>query len=254
MAQRAQVPRFGSWENEDNVPYTAYFEKARKDRTGSRMNPNVPERNPDSVHDNSSSSDLPPTEPMVNSEDENGKGSARSTLELQKSTDDVAPKPSTDFPARHDSMGDRSGNDSTHRQGVGSADTRQKFAKQGTGSEYIIERSPLHRLVKTPGRDSPSWEGKNSYDSSHGTPGRSRLRTPHRGDESPDKAAAVPKFGEWDENDPASADGYTQLFNKVKEERAGGGQAPGTPTQRPYIVRNQDIKDKAKSWCFGWCK
>ncbi|KAK4270202.1 hypothetical protein QN277_023269 [Acacia crassicarpa] len=246
MAQRPQVPRFGGWTNEDNVPYTAYFEKARKDRTGSRMNPNAPEGNPDLVHDNnSSSSNLPPTEPMVNSEDQTGQGSERSTLELQKSKDDAVLKPSTDSPARHDNMGNSSGNDS--------ADIRQKPARLGAGSEYSVDRSPLHRLAKTPGRDSPSLEGrKNSNDSSHGTPGRSRLRTPTRGDESPDKAAAVPRFGAWDENDPASADGFTQLFNKVREERAGAGQAPGTPTPRPYVAGNQDTNDKAKSCCFGW--
>lgn len=62
----------------------------------------------------------------------------------------------------------------------------------------------------------------------------------------PDKAAAVPKFGDWDESDPASADGYTQLFNKVREEKAGAGQAPGTPTQRPYVVGNRNSSDKTK--------
>lgn len=122
---------------------------------------------------------------MVNSEDQTGKGSVRSTLELQKSKDDAVPKPFSDSPARHDNMGNRSSNDSTHHQGVGSADTRQKPARQSAGTEYSVERSPLHRVAKTPGRDSPSWEGKNSYESSHGgTPGRSRLRTPTRGDES----------------------------------------------------------------------
>lgn len=70
----------------------------------------------------------------------------------------------------------------------------------------------------------------------------------------PDQDVAVPRFGEWDENDPASADGYTQLFNKVREERAGTGQAPGTPTQRPYVFRKQDANDKAKGCCFGWFK
>ncbi|CAI0426570.1 unnamed protein product [Linum tenue] len=45
----------------------------------------------------------------------------------------------------------------------------------------------------------------------------------------PDKGAAVPKFGDWDENNPASADGYTHIFNMVREERQGGvaGRGPG---------------------------
>lgn len=149
------------------------------------MNPNAAEGNQNLVHDDSSSSNIPPTEPLVDSEDQTGKRSVRSSHELQKSKEDAVPKPTTDSPAHHDNMANRSGNDSTHRHGVGSADTRLKPAKQSAGSEYSIERSPLHRLAKTPPRDSPSWEGaKNSYDSSHGTPARSRLRTPNRGDES----------------------------------------------------------------------
>ncbi|KAM3382291.1 hypothetical protein P3S68_007865 [Capsicum galapagoense] len=45
---RPNVPKFGNWENEDNTPYTVYFEKARQTRgTGKIINPNDPEENPD---------------------------------------------------------------------------------------------------------------------------------------------------------------------------------------------------------------
>lgn len=30
---------------------------------------------------------------------------------------------------------------------------------------------------------------------------------------------AVPKFGEWDEKNPRSAEGFTEIFNKMKEEK-----------------------------------
>ncbi|KAI3870500.1 hypothetical protein MKX03_022693 [Papaver bracteatum] len=33
------------------------------------------------------------------------------------------------------------------------------------------------------------------------------------------KAASVPKLGAWDETDPKSGDGFTIIFNKVKEEK-----------------------------------
>jgi len=50
LQQRSNVPKFGNWEAEENVPYTAYFDKARKTRApGSKiMNPNDPEYNSDS--------------------------------------------------------------------------------------------------------------------------------------------------------------------------------------------------------------
>lgn len=150
------------------------------------INPNDPEENPDLSLDNSLSDQIPPTnsKPRVDSEDPSGKGSIRSTNESLKSPEDGDPKHFIDSPARHDSVGSRT--DSTPRHGgnsVGSADNRRRPSRQSTGSEYSVERSPLHRQAKAPGRDSPSWEGKSSYESSHGTPGRSRLRPANRGDE-----------------------------------------------------------------------
>ncbi|XP_050874151.1 RPM1-interacting protein 4 isoform X1 [Lathyrus oleraceus] len=257
--QRTHVPKFGNWEGSDNVPYTAYFDKARKGRTGTKMiNPNDPEENPDLVLDNSSSEQPPPSKskPRVDSEDLYGKGSARATIELRKSLEDGDPKQYADSPARHDNVGNRSSNDSTPRLGVGSADNRRRPSRQSTaGSEYSVERSPLHRQAKAPGKDSPSLEAKNSYDSSHGTPGRSRLRPVNRGDETPEKGAAVPKFGEWDVSNPASAEGYTHIFNKVRAERQGGpGHAPGTPNERPHVIRNQPSNGKVQCCCFAWGK
>lgn len=259
LQQRSHVPKFGNWESEENVPYTAYFDKARKAGPGSKMiNPNDPEENSDSVLDNSSSADLPPSKPRVDSEDPSGKGSVRSTHELQKSREDGDPKNFVDSPARQNNVGNKSAGDSAPRyggHGVGSADPRRRPSRQSTGSEYSVERSPLHRQARAPGKDSPSWEGKNSYDSSHGTPGRSRLRPVNQGNETPDRGAAVPKFGEWDESDPAAADGYTHIFNKVREERqVAAGQMPGTPNGRSYAIQNQPTNDKAQSCCFWWGK
>ena len=51
----------------------------------------------------------------------------------------------------------------------------------------------------------------------------------------PDHSPAVPKFGDWDETDPASAEGYTHIFNKVREERhSGAGKVPVMPTESSY--------------------
>lgn len=45
LQHRSHVPKFGNWDG-DNVPYTAYFENARKEKAGI-MNPNDPEENPE---------------------------------------------------------------------------------------------------------------------------------------------------------------------------------------------------------------
>ncbi|KAK6947098.1 RIN4, pathogenic type III effector avirulence factor Avr cleavage site [Dillenia turbinata] len=35
----------------------------------------------------------------------------------------------------------------------------------------------------------------------------------------------LPKFGEWDVNDPTSAEGYTMIFNKARDEKKTGGKS-----------------------------
>ena len=38
-------------------------------------------------------------------------------------------------------------------------------------------------------------------------------------EEGEDKGRLVPKFGEWDVNDPSSAEGFTVIFNKGRNEK-----------------------------------
>ncbi|XP_042391426.1 protein NOI4-like isoform X1 [Zingiber officinale] len=38
-----------------------------------------------------------------------------------------------------------------------------------------------------------------------------------------EKGCPLPKFGEWDVNDPASAEGFTVIFNKARDEKKMGG-------------------------------
>lgn len=45
-----------------------------------------------------------------------------------------------------------------------------------------------------------------------------------------DKGRPLPKFGEWDVNDPASAEGFTVIFNKARDEKKTGGK-PDSPTR-----------------------
>ncbi|KAK9227892.1 hypothetical protein WN944_020836 [Citrus x changshan-huyou] len=42
--------------------------------------------------------------------------------------------------------------------------------------------------------------------------------------------STLPKFGEWDVNDPATADGFSFVFIKASEEKRGGSAAAGNPT------------------------
>ncbi|XP_073116259.1 protein NOI4 isoform X1 [Elaeis guineensis] len=44
--------------------------------------------------------------------------------------------------------------------------------------------------------------------------------------ESSEKGRPLPKFGDWDVNNPASAEGFTVIFNKARDEKKTSGN-PG---------------------------
>ncbi|XP_039039403.1 protein NOI4-like isoform X1 [Hibiscus syriacus] len=48
-----------------------------------------------------------------------------------------------------------------------------------------------------------------------------------------DKGRPLPKFGEWDVNDPASAEGFTVVFNKARNEKRTGGKVESQGTNDP---------------------
>ncbi|KAJ0040852.1 hypothetical protein Pint_28631 [Pistacia integerrima] len=60
--------------------------------------------------------------------------------------------------------------------------------------------------------------------------------------------SSVPKFGEWDVNNPASADGFSVIFKKASEEKRAGtsaGHNHNLPSPRKYYKDNY-YKDKSK--------
>lgn len=54
----------------------------------------------------------------------------------------------------------------------------------------------------------------------------------------------MPKFGEWDVNDPTSAEGFTVIFNKARDEKKTGGK-PDSPGKVDAHGRN--APDPAKT-------
>ncbi|GAU35913.1 hypothetical protein TSUD_69460 [Trifolium subterraneum] len=62
----------------------------------------------------------------------------------------------------------------------------------------------------------------------------------------------LPKFGEWDVNDPASAEGFTVIFNKARDDKkTGGGGSVRINSQRRSNSRKEEDKSSKKKWfCF----
>ncbi|XP_028791233.1 protein Spindly-like [Neltuma alba] len=68
----------------------------------------------------------------------------------------------------------------------------------------------------------------------------------------------LPKFGEWDVNDPASAEGFTVIFNKARDEKKTGGASGRHSSSRRIDSQKDDKKkqspnsnSKKKWFCFG---
>ncbi|KAK2409322.1 protein NOI4 [Trifolium repens] len=55
-----------------------------------------------------------------------------------------------------------------------------------------------------------------------------------------DKGRPLPKFGEWDVNNPASAEGFTVIFNKARDEKKTNTAVNNvTPRRNDPAVQNE---------------
>ncbi|XP_057983094.1 protein NOI4 [Malania oleifera] len=54
-----------------------------------------------------------------------------------------------------------------------------------------------------------------------------------------DKGRALPKFGEWDVNNPASAEGFTVIFSKARDEKKSAGTAVGAGGGAPRMDKSR---------------
>ncbi|KAL6973105.1 hypothetical protein U1Q18_027279 [Sarracenia purpurea var. burkii] len=71
-----------------------------------------------------------------------------------------------------------------------------------------------------------------------------------------DQGRPLPKFGEWDVNNPASAEGFTVIFSKARDEKRTSGAAGTTTTpQRNGSGYKQNATDqhppKRRWFCCG---
>ncbi|KAG8364500.1 hypothetical protein BUALT_Bualt18G0003700 [Buddleja alternifolia] len=59
----------------------------------------------------------------------------------------------------------------------------------------------------------------------------------------------LPKFGEWDVNDPASAEGFTVIFNKARNEKRTGGKSDSPSKDESTYKQGSTLgKPQSKKW------
>ncbi|AED94577.1 unnamed protein product [Arabidopsis thaliana] len=59
----------------------------------------------------------------------------------------------------------------------------------------------------------------------------------------------LPKFGEWDVNDPASAEGFTVIFAKARDDKKTNASGRAA-SQRRDNNKSQDEPTKKRFCCF----
>ncbi|XP_044496040.1 RPM1-interacting protein 4-like isoform X3 [Mangifera indica] len=186
------VPKFGNWEK-DNIPYTTYFENARKEKAAVRMNPNDPEENPQAF--------------MYGRGDLVGHGDFRpvqTPVYVESDKYISVEKQGIESHAVHNPQG------------------RQKSIKSEFGSNKShSDYSHLqlgHRPLKSDRSKRPG-EGSNSFSTSVQGDPRQKSGSYSSDETRHHRTVSVPKFGAWDETDPKSGEGFTIIFNEVKKEK-----------------------------------
>ncbi|XP_076943338.1 RPM1-interacting protein 4-like [Bidens hawaiensis] len=207
-----QVPKFGDWDNQgDDVPYTVYFEKAKKTRK-SKMNPQT--------------SDKPLQAAQIKygeSEPKALQTSPRSKLETRVSREEADSRKSSD-----------------------SSSQQPRGVSRPSGGSF--DNSPRHHPR---GGNRGSVSSESSYGAGSSTPSRTKLGQVTRGDENGDDRPAIPKFGDWDDSDPTSGEGYTELFNKARH--GGGGKSPMITSEDNKFYGQRNKKSKGFG-CFSWIR
>ncbi|XP_010929750.1 RPM1-interacting protein 4 isoform X2 [Elaeis guineensis] len=248
---RARVPEFGNWETARTVPYTQYFENARKNRGGGKMiNPNDPEQNPEAYADDVSPVQAPRagTNPGA-PKSKDGRptrregGDFRQTTEPPLRNEAMGRKPPADPP--HQRYGDRGSNVHSHRRpgrlNSGDPSSLHPHHQPISGSRGGAHASSLERKVSSEG-----------HGPAPATPGRSRKKPGGQGYETPEKDLTVPRFGGWDESNPSSGDNYTGIFNRLRENRASPGpNAADVPSHSMGRQRDRSPENK-KCSCMSW--
>lgn len=156
LQQRSHVPKFGNWDG-DNVPYTVYFENARKEKGGGvRMNPNDPEENPELfMFGVGGASFSHPVQPPLQVNSEKSTSTESSQVEGHK-------------PSHHRKVSNH------HKNGSGKSMTSQSGSEKSNSDNSIHQAR--HRRTRSDRKKSTN-EGSNSNIFCPPSPGPNRFRS-----------------------------------------------------------------------------
>ncbi|KAG8643051.1 hypothetical protein MANES_11G000100v8 [Manihot esculenta] len=197
MAQQpAHVPKFGNWDNDD-IPYTAFFDNARKEKASVPINPNDPEQNLEAFTYGNGRVDLSCGHSQKSISSESGSSLLQATGYRREKSQ-----------------------------------RKKSWAPEGVGNNNSFSTSvalaPQHSRQKSGSH--PPGDDRNQH---------------HR-------STSIPQFGAWDEADTTSGEGFTVIFNRIKEEKQNSLAAiPSLPSYcpGPQNQRNQPTSSSQSKLC-----
>ncbi|KAK2992222.1 hypothetical protein RJ640_005709 [Escallonia rubra] len=229
MAQKSHVPKFGNWDS-DNVPYTAYFENARKDKaSGVRMNPNDPEENPGA---------------FMFMRDVAGNDGVLQATQVRRQVSSEKSSSAERYQVERHKQGHQR-NTSDNQKSVSQISLTSESGSDKSSSDYSLMQKN-HRRIRSD-RQKSNVE-TNSFCPSSPGPNPNRLRIGNNtSDDISTRSASVPVFGAWDERDPKSGEGFTVIFEKVKEEKQiAAAKFPMAPAQSSNYSKDQRKESQPK--------
>ncbi|TQD78626.1 hypothetical protein C1H46_035864 [Malus baccata] len=238
MAKKPHVPKFGDWDS-DNISYTACFESARKN--GVKGNPNDPEDNPEAFKRMLESSAAQP--PYI---------STSSSSKPQTSSEKVR---QTERDSSHRAH-QRRGIAHEHRVSGGSRKsyTSESGSERSSSDYSLLQQQPRHHRARSDRKSSLASSGSDrshSASNSQSKP-KSTGSSTHQSSnliqhDTHTRVASIPKFGDWDENDPQSGEGFTYIFERVKEEKKTASKFPNVPQQPRNNLNSANKRGKSPS-------
>lgn len=161
---RSQVPKFGDWESQDDVPYTVYFEKAKKGRKA-KLNSQI-------------------SDPSLNKEP-SFQAAEEAQIRDSESVKSESLKSEPERPRVHDSHKTKhvSREEVDLRKSSDSLPQSRRTSRQSGGSVQSFDNSPGHRRQHVRGGNRASVSSESSYGAGSLTPGRTRLGQVTRNDE-----------------------------------------------------------------------
>ncbi|KAI4298758.1 hypothetical protein L6164_032277 [Bauhinia variegata] len=249
--QQSHIPKFGNWDTE-NVPYTAYFENARRERTGLMINPNDPQQNPEllktlSRGGGSHKTDHPDIVNASSSSNSHQRSGSTSLHRSRGSHGSFTPEC-----VASDSRSDRKRSMSKGTSFIGSfSSSTPSHHKHRNGSHYHSSNdntvSSIPILVK----------GFCLYPFGYVV---SSMFIVMGFLQNNSKTAAIPKFGAWDETDPGSGDGFTRIFNQIeKEKQIDSGDYPNDSVESRHVhatssnIDNQYGRPTSRNRIYKYC-